>query len=758
MVLGTSSGAGKSWLATALCRWYSDQGLKVAPFKAQNMSNNARVVPGPGGVMGEIGSAQYFQALAARAEPDVRMNPLLLKPEADTRSQAVLLGQVRADLSALPWRSRSEQVWPQIAAALDALRAENDLLVIEGAGSPAEINLQASDIVNLRVARHAQARCLLVADIDRGGAFAHLYGTWALLPEADRALIRGFVLNKFRGDASLLDPAPQQLQALTGMPCAALIPMQWRHGLPEEDGCFDDRNPPPGGGGAAQTTVAVVAYPRISNLDEFQPLRNLPGLRLLWARSAADLAGLKTSDWLILPGSKASAADLAWLRAQALDQAIAAHAARGGMLLGLCGGLQMLGEALIDDAGIDGNAPGLGLLPLVTRFAPVKTVRRSRVRFGAVPGAWAALSGLTVSGYEIRHGQTALHPGMVAAGAVARELIPGLAWQNGAGNVLGLYLHGLFEDPAALQALLGHAGAALLPGLDAVFDGLARTADASFAPGFLRGLIDAPSSPRQKRGEIDDYFKSKFSGFSSEHLIGLLEERDARTRTAAATVLGERKSLEAIAALCQRLSKEKALYSKMAVSEALANIGVSALPEMTQYIGKIGKNQHKELPGEIFKKWNYPLPRDIVIRTIVKIGTPALPHLCNTLLNADSSVAAEVIDAIGHISFYGKDHHSLDVLIAALDKYEHPAVDAVVPWKILRALQAFPQQQSLDVLRKYFLDSNDPQLRREAARSLGQLGADGILVLGSNDPDSLVRKMIKMGLDRIKESIINGKH
>ena len=239
MVLGTTSGAGKSWLTTALCRHYARQGLKVAPFKAQNMSNNARVVVGPDGALGEIGSAQYFQALAARAMPEVRMNPLLLKPEADTRSQVVLMGQVSAELTALPWRGRSQLVWPQIAAALDALRAENDVVVIEGAGSPAETNLHASDIVNMRVARHAGARCLLVTDIDRGGAFAHLYGTWALLPEDERALIHGFVLNKFRGDASLLAPAPQHLQERTGVPTVATIPMQWHHGLPEEDGVFD---------------------------------------------------------------------------------------------------------------------------------------------------------------------------------------------------------------------------------------------------------------------------------------------------------------------------------------------------------------------------------------------------------------------------------------------------------------------------------------------------------------------------------------
>ena len=475
MVLGATSGAGKSWLATALCRHYSNQGLKVAPFKAQNMSNNARVVAGPGGAWGEIGSAQYFQALAARAEPDVRMNPLLLKPEADTKSQVVLLGQVSEELSQLPWRGRSARVWPQIAAALDALRAENDVVVIEGAGSPAEINLHASDVVNMRVARHAHARCLLVTDIDRGGAFAHLYGTWALLPGDERALIRGFVLNKFRGDASLLAPAPEMLREKTGVPVVATIPMQWNHGLPEEDGVFDMAAT---AGGSVHTRIAVVAYPRISNLDEFQPLKNVPGVRLSWARSPADVDG---ADWIVLPGSKATAADLAWLRAQGLDAAVAAHAARGARVLGICGGLQMLGEALIDTVGVDGNGPGLGLLPLVTSFEAEKTVRPAHTRFGAVQGAWQALGGVAVQGYEIHHGQTAQHPAMAAKGDVAREVIPGLAWQNGAGNVLGLYLHGLFEDGGVLRALFG-AGA---PTLEQVFDRMAEGVGRWFDPRVL---------------------------------------------------------------------------------------------------------------------------------------------------------------------------------------------------------------------------------------------------------------------------------
>ena len=526
MVLGTTSGAGKSWLTTALCRHYARQGLKVAPFKAQNMRNNARVVaptlltsssalppqgadfgsaavrePGGGPAEncgGEIGSAQYFQALAARAVPDVRMNPLLLKPERDTHSQVVLMGQVDQALSRMPWRGRSASVWPVIHGALDQLIAENDVVVIEGAGSPAEINLSSSDIVNMRVAQHAHAACLLVTDIDRGGAFAHLYGTWALLPENERVLIKGYVLNKFRGDASLLAPAPQMLQDLTGIPTVATLPMWWHHGLPEEDGVFDDRTAmaptlvtactalPPEGAPAAWRTVAVIAYPRISNLDEFQPLRNVPGVRLVWVRSPAQLAGLAPEDWIILPGSKNTSGDLAWMRTQGLDRAVTAHAAKGGTVLGICGGLQMLGEALIDLHGIDGNAPGLGLLPLVTVFARDKTVQHTSSCFTALTGPWHKLSGLAVRGYEIHHGQTQQHAAMAAAGDLAHAVMPNdLAWQNAAGNVLAVYLHGLLEDPGVLQALFG----ATTPTLDSVFDGLADFIEQHFQPGVLDALI-----------------------------------------------------------------------------------------------------------------------------------------------------------------------------------------------------------------------------------------------------------------------------
>jgi adenosylcobyric acid synthase len=317
-----------------------------------------------------------------------------------------------------------------------------------------------------------------VAEIVRGGAFALLFGTWALLPEAHRARLAGFVLNKFRGDAALLAPGPEQLRQMTGVPVAGVVPMRWDHGLPEEDGVFDD-TAKGASGAAVRTTVAVVAYPRVSNLDEFQPLKHIDGVRLVWARSPAELAG---ADWIVLPGSKATLADLRWLRERGLDAAICAHAARGGRVLGICGGLQMLGEAVMDPDGVEcgpardaaalaeRSAPGLGLLPLVTQFGAEKTVRRSRVQFGPLADPWAALGGVATQGYEIHAGQTAPHPAM-AAQAPANEAIPGLAWQSADGAVLGCYVHGLFEDAAVMQALFGQGSRSL----DAVFDGLADT-------------------------------------------------------------------------------------------------------------------------------------------------------------------------------------------------------------------------------------------------------------------------------------------
>ena len=476
MVLGTTSHAGKSWLATALCRWYAQRGFKVAPFKAQNMSNNARVVPGLDGTAGEIGSAQYFQALAARSPPHVRMNPVLLKPEADTASQVVVLGRVRPDLAAVPWRERSERLWPHARDALNALMQDNEVVVIEGAGSPAEINLHDCDYVNMRTALHADAACLLVSDIDRGGSFAHLYGTHQLLPPAERALLRGFVLNRFRGDARLLAPGPQQLQALTGVPTVAVLPMWREHGLPEEDGVSDGPPAP----SAVGLRVAVVAYPRISNLDEFQPLNHLPGVHLVWARSAGEL---ERADWIVLPGSKHTAADLDWLRRQGLDAVIVQHAQAGRPVLGICGGLQMLGLQLVDHPQAAALQPGLGLLPLVTHFLPDKLISRSDCRFNHLQPPWAALAGMTLDAYEIRQGRTSAGPQASAQAVLHNAEGAPIGWQRA--NVLGISAHGLFESSAALRALFGTE----VRSLDTVFDGLADFIDQHFQPGFLHQLI-----------------------------------------------------------------------------------------------------------------------------------------------------------------------------------------------------------------------------------------------------------------------------
>jgi adenosylcobyric acid synthase len=505
MVWGTSSGAGKSWLATALCRSAARQGLRVRPFKAQNMSNNARVVAGPDGEGAEIGAAQYFQALAARAEPSVDMNPVLLKPERDTASQVVVHGRVDAALSRQGWIERQPAVAAAARASLARLAAQADLVVIEGACSPAEINLAPHDVPNLATARWARElgplHSLLVTDIDRGGAFAHLYGTWALLPDDLRPTLAGHVLNRFRGDAALLPPGPAMLEALTGVPVAGVIPMLPDPLLPEEDGLLDvgwnerfaAAAPARSGAGAApDLRIAIVCAPHISNLDEFAPLRRLPGVRLVWARTAAALEG---ADWIVLPGSKQVSGDLAWLRANRLDEAIARHAAAGGAVLGLCGGLQMLGEAIVDPDGHDGEAgvdgPGLGLLPLVTRYERVKRLRAGRLRFEALDaaagaGPWSRWSGLEVPGYEIRCGLTVPHPAMAPPRVALRdEAGEAIGWQ--AGPVLGLYAHGLLESPAVLRAMFGAAVPTLDDDLDTMADVIERHLDRAWLDRVLLG-------------------------------------------------------------------------------------------------------------------------------------------------------------------------------------------------------------------------------------------------------------------------------
>jgi adenosylcobyric acid synthase len=462
MVQGVSSWAGKSLLTTALVRLFARRGVRVAPFKGQNMSNNARVVAG-----GEIGVAQYLQALAAGIEPDVRMNPVLVKPEGERRSQVVVHGRPDAGLSRLAWRERGPSLWAPIERSLRELLAEYELVVIEGAGSPAEINLRSTDLANMRVALAARAPVLLVADVDRGGAFAHLYGTWSLLERREREAVAGFVLNKFRGDASLLAPAPAELEARTGIPTLGVLP--WlEHALPDEDGAAAH-----GAGGTL--TVAVVRYPTASNLDEFRRLEQVA--RVVWVTEPAGLAG---ADLAVLPGSKHVAADLAWLRRTGLADAVAARARTGGRVLGICGGLQLLGERLEDPAGVDGAAAGLGLLPLATTFRAAKLTRAVGARFAELAPPWEELSRLAFAGYEIRHGRTAPLAGAVPA------LEDGLGFASGA--VLGLSVHGLFESDEVLRLLAGRTASTL----DAVFDGLADAVEEHLDTGRIAALAGLP--------------------------------------------------------------------------------------------------------------------------------------------------------------------------------------------------------------------------------------------------------------------------
>jgi adenosylcobyric acid synthase len=459
-IQGVSSSAGKSVLTTALARAFWRRGVRVAPFKAQNMSNNARVVSG-----GEIGVAQYLQALAAGIEPDVRMNPILVKPEGDDRSQVVVMGKVDGELGTRRWQDRPGALWPVAQAALRELLSEYDLVLIEGAGSPAETNLRRTDLANMRSAHAADAPVILVADIDRGGAFAHLHGTWALVTDEDRDTLKGFVLNKFRGDESLLAPAPQDLEASTGMAFVGVIP--WvEHGLPDEDGASTPSARP------GLTRVAVVRYPTASNLDELKPLEEVTDL--MWASDPDDILD---ADLVILPGSKHVAGDLAWLRERGLDRVIAARTARGERVLGICGGLEMLGGPIDDLAGVDGSGVGLEFLPVRTVFRVEKRTERVVTRFVTLPKPWQDLSGLAVRGYEIRHGE-------ISHTAPAIEAVPqGRGFVSGA--VLGLTLHGALESPDVVAALVGARPARAL---DSVFDGLAELVEERLDVDALRRL------------------------------------------------------------------------------------------------------------------------------------------------------------------------------------------------------------------------------------------------------------------------------
>ena len=456
MVLGSMSSAGKSLLVTGLCRLYARRGWRVAPFKAQNMSNNAAVCAG-----GEIGRAQASQAHAAGIEPEVGMNPVLLKPESDSRSQVVLNGQAWTTFSAGEYYHRREIIWQAVTASLDNLRERFELVIMEGAGSPAELNLAKNDVVNLAAARYAQAPCLLAGDIDRGGIFAQLLGTLWLLDETDRQMIKGLLVNKFRGDLNLFSDGIRMLEERGGVPVLGVVPYIHNHGIAEEDAApiGENQTLKPGA-----LEVAVIHLPHISNFDDADPLLFEPGVQVRFVENPRQLGAPAA---VILPGSKNTLGDLNWLHEVGLVEAIRGLAARGTAVVGLCGGFQMLGDTTTDENGVELNlsaVPGLGLLPGETRFAQQKTTTRSEAVITAQSGFLAAIRGQKVRGYEIHMGQT--HSDNPLCRVETREGEPVQAADGACspdGKVWGTYLHGILDNDNLRMAWLESLGVAPEP-------------------------------------------------------------------------------------------------------------------------------------------------------------------------------------------------------------------------------------------------------------------------------------------------------
>jgi adenosylcobyric acid synthase len=454
LVAGTTSDAGKSLITTGLCRWFARQGVDVAPFKAQNMSNNSMVCSDGG----EIGRAQWLQAVAARREPEVAMNPVLLKPGSDLRSHVVVMGRPFGELEAGEFatgrRGLAEAAW----AAFDDLRSRVDVVVAEGAGSPAEVNLREGDYVNLGLARHARMPVVVVGDIDRGGVLAAMYGTLALLEPEDQALVVGWVVNKFRGDVGLLRPGLTTLEERTGRPVLGVVP--WLDGvwLDGEDSLAVAgwRSGDAARTGRGTLRVAVVRFPRVSNATDVDALAMEPGVVV---DVTADPDVVAASDLAVLPGSRATVADLEWLRANGLADAVRARVAAGRPVLGVCGGYQMLAGTIVDEVESGaGVVPGLGLLPTVVEFSAEKVLGRPRT-------SWR---GHAVEGYEIHHGSARLAAadGPGDGGEAGEPVEPFLdGWRRGA--VWGTTWHGAFEADdfrrAWLQEVAAQAGARWSP-------------------------------------------------------------------------------------------------------------------------------------------------------------------------------------------------------------------------------------------------------------------------------------------------------
>lgn len=431
LVAGTTSDAGKSIVTSGLCRAFVRRGVKVAPFKSQNMSNNSMVVTAADGTAGEIGRAQWVQALAAGVAPEVAMNPVLLKPGSDSRSHVVLLGQPAGAVDARDFVEGRRRLAAAAYDAFDDLASRFEVVVAEGAGSPTEINLRASDYVNLGLAQHGRLSTVIVGDIDRGGVFASLFGSVALLAPEDQRLVAGFVVNRFRGDQSLLEPGLDELRRLTGRAVYGVLPFSSEVWLDSEDTLdVDDRRVVDG---PAPLRVAVVRSPRISNFTDIDALGLEPEVDVVYV---SDGRSLGDADLVVLPGSRATLADLAWMRSRGLDRAVLAHAAAGRPVLGICGGFQMLGRTISDPDGVEGAAgavePGLGLLDATTTFAREKVLR---LPTGAAFGA-------EVGGYEIHHGRVTVGDDTEFLGGARSSHVFGTMW------------HGCLEHDGFRSALL----------------------------------------------------------------------------------------------------------------------------------------------------------------------------------------------------------------------------------------------------------------------------------------------------------------
>jgi adenosylcobyric acid synthase len=454
MVQGTSSNVGKSLLCTALCRIFAQDGYLTAPFKAQNMALNSTVTPEGG----EIGRAQGVQAEAAGVAPSVLMNPILMKPKQDNQAQIITLGVPYADMSATAYRHDFLPGAVSIVRdCLDKLQAQYEVLVIEGAGSPAEINLKDRDIVNMKTAQLADAPVLLAADIDRGGVFASLIGTLELLEPLERQRIKGFIINKFRGDMSLLQPGLDFLSQRTGIPVLGVVPYWHDHGIDEEDSvCLAEEND--WGGDHAAVQVAVIQLPHISNFTDINAFIGLPDCRVRYVQPGEAIGD---ADLLIIPGTKNSILDLLYLQEHGYNKQICRLADRGAYVAGICGGFQMLGRELRDPQGIEadrGSLRGLGLLPVSTWFGAKKTTHQARAEIISDLGIWQTLQRQQVTGYEIHMGQTVLIDGgqsltrIFSRSGECCSVVDGACSDNG--RIFGTYLHGIFDNAAVTLAIM----------------------------------------------------------------------------------------------------------------------------------------------------------------------------------------------------------------------------------------------------------------------------------------------------------------